>query len=202
MTQKNSYVVLLHGFWRTSKSLSKIERVLKRKGYVVVNVNYPSKSKTIEECAEYLKRVIEEKCVDNNKTINFITHSMGGIVLRYYLANNNLINLGRVVMSAPPNKASKWADLLCKFKIARNLLGPALGQFTSYGESILKKLPEPNYEVGIIAGKYDFTVPGDDVKLKNMKDYMLVPKIHTFILDDDLAIDGAINFLEMGSFRK
>ena len=37
------YVVLLHGLGRTAKSMSKIESELKKSGYVVKNIGYPSR---------------------------------------------------------------------------------------------------------------------------------------------------------------
>lgn len=129
MPNKKDYVVLLHGFLRTAKSMEKIEEVLSKEKYEVININYPPRGDKIEFLSNhYLKEILEEKCTDKSKKINFVTHSMGGIIVRYFLANNKLKNLGRVVMLAPPNKGAKLADFFSQFEIANQILGPALKQ--------------------------------------------------------------------------
>ncbi|PJA90471.1 MAG: alpha/beta hydrolase, partial [Candidatus Magasanikbacteria bacterium CG_4_9_14_3_um_filter_32_9] len=59
MTNTKDYVVLLHGFWRTSKSMKKLEKILNKDGYLVVNLDYPSRKEKIEDISNnYLKKVL------------------------------------------------------------------------------------------------------------------------------------------------
>jgi len=125
---------------------------------------------------------------------------MGGIIVRYFLANNKLENLGRVVMLAPPNKGTKLADFVSKFSIANEILGPALKQLKTDKESLPNSLPSPKYEVGIIAGKYDYKAPTESTTLKNMKSFLLVPRVHTHIMEADEVIRAIIRFLRKGKF--
>lgn len=201
MTNKKDYVVLLHGFWRTAKSMRKIEKVLTKKGYSVINVDYPSRREKIENLSNnYLKKCIEKQCTDKYKKIHFVTHSMGGIIVRYFLSKHKLTNIGKVIMIAPPNKGSKLADYLSTFSMLSTILGPALKQLRTAKNSLPNKIAPPEYPVGIIAGKYDEKVHVESAKLKNMRDFILVPSTHTYIMDSDRVIKAVQRFLEEGKF--
>ena len=181
--------------------MSKIEKVLMKKGYSVINLDYPSRREKIEKLSsDYLKKCIEEKCTDKSKKIHFVTHSMGGIIVRYFLSKNKLTNIGKVIMIAPPNKGSKLADYLSTFPILNIILGPALKQLRTAKNSLPNKIVFPEYPVGIIAGKYDGKVPAKSAKLKNMQDFLLVPSTHTYIMDSNRVIKAVKRFLEEGKF--
>ena len=201
MINTKDYVVLLHGFWRTSKSMKKLEKVLSKEGYIVINLDYPSRKEKIENLSNnYLKKVLLDKCTDKNKKIHFVTHSMGGIIVRYFLTKNKLKNIGRVVMLAPPNKGSKLADFLTKSSLMNYTLGPALKQLKTDKKSLPQKIPLPKYEVGIIASKYDEKVSVENTKLKNMKDFLLVPSTHTYIMNSGKVVKAIQSFLKKGKF--
>lgn len=197
------YVVLLHGLKRTSFSMQKIGKELAKIGYRVINIDYSSKNNTLKNIAEKtLKEELEKNYKDKSKKINFVTHSMGGIIVRYFLINNHLENIGRVVMLAPPNKGSEAADKWSKTKAANYLMGPTLKNLTTHKESLVSTLPLPNYEVGIIAGTFDKKVSIERTKIDNMTDFVITPNGHTRIMKDNMVIAQIIHFLANGKFKK
>ncbi len=83
------YVVLIHGLGRTSGSFKKMKKYLEKMNFQVLNINYPSRDYQIQSLSNlYVKDKIEKFCIDESKKINYVTHSLGGIILRYYLNSN------------------------------------------------------------------------------------------------------------------
>jgi len=197
------YLILIHGLKRSSLSMKKLEKHFSKLEYIVLNFNYPSSKFKIGKLSKnYLKPFIEKNCNDKKKKINFITHSLGGILLRYFLANNKLKQLNKIVMLAPPNKGSKYADFFSKIKLANMIMGPALKQLKTDKNSIPNKIiTKQTNKIGIIAGKFDDKVPADFAKLKGMADFLIVPHVHSFIMYGDKVIEASENFLKNGEFK-
>ncbi|WP_455374836.1 esterase/lipase family protein [Kaarinaea lacus] len=208
-------VVLLHGLARTASSMEDMEAALKENGYYVVNVDYPSREHKIEDLATTV--VPQSIAACNNHTVNkihFVTHSLGGILVRYYLAHNTINNLGRVVMLSPPNQGSEVVDALKDMPGFHLINGPAGEQLGTDDASIPNNLPPVDYEVGVITG--DTTVnyilstliPGDDdgkvsierAKVQGMLDFLVVHHSHPFIMEADDVITQTLTFLREGQF--
>ncbi len=105
-----------------------MEKELIADGYVVINKTYPSVSMSIEECADYLAGVIERgtEDIEGPYELNFVTHSMGGLVARCYLSRYHPPQAKRLVMIATPNRGVMKAELAAKLPLAEKVLGPAL----------------------------------------------------------------------------
>ena len=141
---------------------------------------------------------------------------MGGILIRYYLANNEIDDLGRVVMLSPPNQGSELVDLWSDWPGYELINGPAGYQLGTGEESVPLQLGAANFEVGIITGKnttnplFSILIPGDDdgkvsvasARLEGMKDFLVVPEAHSFIMRDDEVIEQSAHFLEHGHFDR
>lgn len=194
----------------------KIEIALQKAGYKTYNCNYPSRTQPIELLSEtFIGQAIThcEKTY-NPSRIHFVTHSMGGILTRYYLSQYKPGNLGRVVMLAPPNAGSELVDRLSGLELFRLINGPAGKQLGTSESSLPNSLPAVDYEVGIIAGNKSFNVLAsaligtendgkistNSARLDGMADYIVLPYTHTFMMQRSEVIEQTIKFLKNGRF--
>ena len=215
--EETECVILLHGLARTESSMLKQEFHLTNHGYHVVNMGYASREKDIQTLSEEtISEAINECEKVNPAKIHFVTHSMGGILVRYYLSVNKMEKLGRIVMLSPPNKGSETVDKLKDLFLFKWLNGPAGQQLGTEKESIPNRIGPVNYEVGIIAGDktvnpiLSMIIPGEDdgkvsverTKLNGMKDFLVVHEAHPFIMNDEEIINQVIYFIENGIFEK
>lgn len=213
---KDDYVILLHGLARTNRSMAKLKKMLSKHGYKVINVNYPSTKHPIEFLAEeFLGKVIEQCSKIPRVKIHFVTHSLGGIIVRYYLKHHQLSNLGRAVMLSPPNQGSEAVDYMKDTFMFKKINGPAGQQLGTDKDSIPLKLGAVDFELGVITGSKTFDplfsmiIPGPDdgkvsvqrAKVAGMTDFLVLPYSHTFIMQKEEVIEQVIHFLEQGSFR-
>ncbi len=206
-------VVFLHGLARTSASMEKAATAFENSGYAVANVSYPSRKFPIEELAPLAIEAGLEKCPANG-AVHFVTHSLGGILVRYYLEHNEISNLGRVLMLAPPNQGSAVVDSLRHFPGFKAIHGPAGLQLGTREDSIPLMLGPVDYEVGIIAGTKTFNpilsqylqnpddgkVSVENTKVQGMTDFVVVPHSHPFIMKSSVVIEQAFSFIETGRF--
>ena len=210
-------VILLHGLARTSSSMEKMQEALEAAGYHVVNESYPSREHPIEELAPMAIDAGIENCREagSGERINFVTHSLGGILVRYYMEHGELDEIGRVVMMGPPNQGSAAVDAMGNLPGFDALNGPAGRQLGTDENSIPLSLGAPEFEFGVIAGNRtidpvtsavlknpdDGKVSVEDTKLEGMADFALVPVSHAYIMKDAEVIKLVKQFLEEGNFK-
>jgi len=207
-------VVLLHGMARTEGSMSKLAKELKNEGYVVSNYGYPSTSLKIDEIAKVHVPEAIAGC-GNAENVNFVTHSLGGIVLRKYLSLHTFEKLGRVVMLGPPNQGSEIVDKLKNVPGFKLINGPAGLQLGTGEDSVPNTLGPVTYPVGIIAGSSTFNLvlsqmlpnPNDGkvsverTKVEGMSDHVVMPVTHTFMMKNNDVITQVKVFLKSGKFK-
>ena len=153
MSYSSEPIFLLHGLARTSSSMKSMERFLSDHNFSVSNLDYSSRHFTIQELAKKVRQQIITISEDQKSSkYHFVTHSMGGIVLRQIQATNPLPHLGRVVMLGPPNQGSEIVDKLGKMKFFQLLNGPASLQLSTHSESIPNRLGPVSFELWVIAG--------------------------------------------------
>lgn len=212
---RSENIILLHGMARSPFSMKKMAKFLKRQGYGVLNFGYSSRSKTVEAIAEAEIPVAVARCRKAGaKRIHFVTHSLGGIVLRQYLQTEASPEIGRVVMLSPPNHGSELADALKHLWLYRWVNGPAGQQVGTERGSLPNRLAPVKAEVGVITGSrslnpfYSSLIPGPDdgkvsvesAKLDEMRDFRAIPASHTFIMNDERVLAQTAYFLKHGKF--
>ena len=215
MAPAGEHVVLLHGLIRTSNSMNKMKAFLESHGYRVCNIGYPSTKQPIDVLT---KQALTEAlaCCEEGKAskIHFVTHSMGGILLRNWLKDNEIENLGRVVMLAPPNKGSEIVDKLGELKLFQWINGPAGNQLGTGKDSVPNQLGPIKAELGVITGDrtinpfLSMMIEGPDdgkvsverAKLDDMKEFKLMPVNHVFIMQDPDVMQAVLNFIQTGAF--
>lgn len=207
-------VVLIHGIVRSSKSMSALSNAAKAAGYTPFDFDYPSTQADIATCAEYLHETLSR--LEGVTEINFIVHSMGGLVVRSYLARHGDPRIKRMVMLGTPNNGAGMADLLHKNFAFRAILGPAGQQLVTTAAGGIPALPIPNFEFAIIAGGrgddhgWNPLIPGDDdgtvevtsTRLPGAADFLVLPSLHTFMIRDKNVVTHAIRFLRTGALRE
>jgi pimeloyl-ACP methyl ester carboxylesterase len=206
-------VILLHGIIRSSRSFTRMRDRLKDEGYLVFGFEYPSTRVDIPESAAYLHSVIES--LDGVEEINFVVHSMGGLVVRAYLSKHEDPRIRRMVMIGVPNLGAHMADHLRKNLLYRTFFGPAGQQLVCDTDGLIAGLPIPNFEFAVIAGGrendngYNPIIPGDDdgtvcvesTRLPGAADFGIVHGIHSFLMNHETVVDYTVRFLETGRLR-
>ena len=211
----NECVILLHGLVRTKASMEKIEKKLLSEGYKVINHDYPSRNFTIAELAvNEIPNALKECEQCEASKVHFVTHSLGGILIRYFIEHSGIENLGRVVMLSPPNQGSELVDEIANIPGYDALNGPVGRELGTDDKSVPLSLGPANYELGIITGNESVNlilsrfIPGEDdgkvsverAKLEGMTDFLVVPHSHTFIMKSDKVIEQILFFLQTGLF--
>ena len=244
-SRKNQdFLVLLHGIYGKSSDMESIAQNFKD-NYRIINIQYPTTKETAEEISDlYIEPNIENikeqifsenfhKKIENqyyeidensnkinknfnqNVKINFVAHSMGTGILRYYLKENPLENLGKVVFISPPSHGSHLADVPFVDKLP-SMLGKAVPQFSTKKDSFVNQLGEPDYDymilIGnktnnplysmIIRGKDDGMVPLKTAKMKSDNFKIIENTTHTSILKDKRTMKEISKFFKSSDLNK
>jgi pimeloyl-ACP methyl ester carboxylesterase len=208
-------VVLLHGLNRSWRMMRPMAEALQEAGFSTANVDYPSQLGTIEEIAPVAVRLGIQSCesAGANK-VHFVTHSIGGILLRYENERERIENLGRVVMLGPPNQGSELIDRTMDWPGIRAVSGPAGMQLGTDADSMPSRLGPIDFELGVIAGTRTVNVLAsamlpdiDDgkvtvarTKVEGMSDFLIVERSHRYITRGDVVVRNTESFLKTGRF--
>lgn len=201
-------VLLIHGLGRHAGIMDKPKAALKKSGYCAHSLNYASVFQSVDQHADHFENLLNNLTGINK--ISFVTHSLGGLVVRKILSRSyhwNGADAHKIVMMGTPNKGAQIAEFLNRLKAYEIIMGPS-GQDVR-PEQKLKMLAEPKIPTLIIAGGrgndmgFNPLLDGDndgivsvaETRLDSPHEFKLVHVIHTVIMDNKDAIKEMIRFL-------
>jgi hypothetical protein len=208
-------VIVVHGLGRTPVSMAILTTRLESAGFRVVSFGYPSTSQPIDSLVAQLAEEAERCCREMADDIHFVTHSMGGVLVRLYLSRKVGPHRGRVVMLSPPSQGSEVIDALSDFPLLEPILGPAGAALGTDSASIPSQLDPVDFSLGIITGDRSLDpisssiIPGPDdgkvsverARVEGADDFLVLPATHTFIMNRSDVAEEVVHFLRNGSFR-
>ena len=209
-------VVLLHGLNRSWRAMQPMAEALRDAGFTTANVDYPSQAGSVEILAPMAVETGLNECRRAGaERIHFVTHSIGGILLRYSHQQNPIPDLGRVVMLAPPNQGSEVIDVTRNWPTTGIFAGEAGLQLGTDEDSIPSQLGPVDFELGVIAGSRTMNpvmsamLPNPDdgkvsvanTKVDGMNDFLVVKNNHHYIINSDVVKRNTAAFLRTGEFE-
>ena len=206
-------VLLLHGLGRTRLSMALPSRWLSRAGFHTINLGYPSRRGDVDGSAAFVAARLPPP-EQRPPRLHVLTHSMGGVVFRRLHTIAPIAGLGRVVMLSPPNRGSRLARKLGRFHPYRWILGPAITDLGGGWPALEPLLGRIDFDLGVITGEArryqaygallpepsDGKVEVGETEIDGMKDFLVVPSAHTFIMNRREVLEQAEHFFRHGRF--
>lgn len=210
-------VVLIHGLGRTGMSMRVIAAALRKAGYPTLSPSYGLR-RSMPEIVDYLRPRIAAFAAAHPGTLHIVTHSLGGLVSRAFINAHRPEQLGRVVMLAPPNAGSELADFLFRLGLHGVILGPVGPHLrTGRADAHENELGRVDFDLGVIAGNLaldpiiaprllpganDGKVAVEATKIDGMRDHIVLPVQHTFMVQDSRVIEQVKAYLATGAFSR
>ena len=207
-------VVVLHGLGRGKSAMRRLANSLEAAGYRAIRIGYDSLRDSPEEILKDIGQKIDSCCLGKSPNLHFVGHSLGGLLIRAYLAKYKPANRGHVVLIGTPNNGTKIVDKL-RDNWWFQMLGPMAQKLGTDANGFSKTLGPPDYPVGVIAGRKagkdnEALVPGEDdglvsiesTKIKGMSDFVIVEAGHSALRYDKNVVRHVVSFLKTGRFDR
>jgi len=208
-TPRRGVVILLHGLGNRAHNMSGMAKKAAAAGYDALNYDYPTFAEHISTHGQRFLNAFRTELADipPGEDIFFLTHSLGGIIVRVALAKMTPAECERIkgiVMMAPPNRGSYWPDVLIKAMPSAGELSKTLGDLRTAPDSPVNQIPPPAapVKIGIIRATMDMKVAEHQTKLNGIPGdkYTDVPGGHWQLPLSDDAFRAAETFFRTGAF--
>jgi pimeloyl-ACP methyl ester carboxylesterase len=185
-------------------------------GFRTIRFAYPSREEPMEDLVERLAQEVEGSCAGEEESVHFVTHSMGGVLVRSYLSRRSEAHRGRVVMLSPPSQGSEIIDAFANSALLRKVLGPAAFQLGTDPGGVASELLPVRFELGVITGDRSLSplgswlIPGPDdgmvgverAEVEGAAAFQVIHATHTFIMNRRDVAEDVVHFLQHGEFRE
>lgn len=209
-------VVLIHGLGLPRVTMVVLAARLRRSGRTVHILGFNTRLNDLPGAAALLAEQVREL---NVTEFDAVTHSAGGVALRWMMSHEEVPKLRRAVLIAAPNNGAQLAEMA--HRRAGFLYPLVMGDFglqlRSSPEGIVSEAGVlEGSEVGIIAGgsgtsrgmRNVFGITGDndgivaveETTLPGMKDFILLRHDHTGVMYARDTARMVNQFLERGEF--
>lgn len=202
--------VLVHGFFTGPKDMAYLENGLQKAGFKTYAPKLPSTFGTLQDCVDSLKAQMAE--LDDATTINFVAHSMGGLIARNYILQHGAGRIGKCVFIATPHGGTRVASVVDKIPLYPSIFKPIKHFLPESGFRKFER--DKGFKLGLIAGskhwspigKFLLRKPSDgrveieSVKTEDADDFMVLPFGHKAIHRRKLTLDYVVGFLIEGRF--
>ncbi|MCG6966585.1 MAG: alpha/beta fold hydrolase [Chromatiaceae bacterium] len=204
----------MHGMFHSAYTMTLLARDLSAAAYRVRQVSYPTRSYDVAGLVDrYLRPAFD--AFRDHRPLHIVTHSLGGILVRFYLQTNALPADSRIVMLAPPNQGSEVADRTRHWPLYRWLAGRVGEQLGTGPDGIARQLGPIDAEIGVIAARHSLQpwfsamIPGEDdgmvsvasTRLAEMRDFIVVDSSHTLMVLSHAVREQVRHFLAKGCFE-
>ncbi len=211
-------VVVLHGLGRSAWSMWKLERLLEQHGYEVWNRTYDGAAMNLPELGRQLGERLEDHLAATADgrpvTLYAVAHSMGGLVLRSYLAEPGALEFGALVFLGTPNRGAVMAEQQRDTWYFEFFLGRKAARDLAPSEGVVAALGRAPARLGNVIGAafdaegYSVNIPGDDdgrvgvdeAHLDGERDAIVIGVSHTFLPTADEAHHQVLHFFRHQHF--
>lgn len=210
------HVIILHGLGMNRLSMSGVARHLSKNGWHTHNISYPSLNKGFEEIV--IDHVAPAVAAVDADSIDFVGHSMGGLLIRLYALRHGSLRIHRAVMLGTPNHGSQVADVMRGYAAFQWFAGSVGQGLTTATEGIHAQLPPVDFDCGVIAGDSgflnlgttylaDIPRPNDGIvsvestRVAGMKDHIVVAAEHSQMVLSPAVWQLTAKFLKDGKFK-
>ena len=200
-------IVMIHGLFVGAFILRYQAQYFRNAGFRIFLYDYPTMQYEIPHHAARLTEFLDSPLFNSERTIHFITHSMGGLLLRGALGKlkaERLAAVGRIVMIAPPNRGSDVAALAVRLMPGTEKIVAPIRGLSSEEDSFANRCPLPDIpsDIGIIAAASDYQVRTEYTHLPEEKDHIVLKGTHSGVLFRRETALQSEYFIRHGRFRK